>query len=101
MPERYSINSLVHSEVGWLTLLALALAVLLLRFRPTERGVYLNTLWLFLLGVFGQAGGLAFEALDFTGIASALHTIFRIIGAIALIRLVGFALFRLLLPLMG
>src|SRR5205814_5092717 len=101
MSEQYSITALLHSEVAWLTLLALALAVLLLRFRPAERPVYLNTLWLFLLGVFGQAGGLALEALDFPGVASALHTIFRIVGAIALIRLVGFALFRLLLPLMG
>src|SRR5204862_484325 len=32
---------------------------------------------------------------------SALHTIFRIVTAISLIRLVGFGLFRLLLPLMG
>src|SRR3989440_5807737 len=101
MGEQYSLSALLHSEVAWLTLLALALAVLLLRFRPAERPVYLNTLWLFLLAVFGQAGGLALEALDFPGVASALHTIFRIVGAIALIRLVGFALFRLLLPLMG
>src|SRR5947207_1374257 len=101
MGEPYSLSALLHSEVAWLTLLALALAVLLHRFRPAERSVYLNTLWLFLLGVLGQAGALAFEALDFPGVASALHTIFRIVTAISLIRLVGFGLFRLLLPLMG
>ena len=54
MAERYSLNALLHSEVGWLTLLALALAVLLLRFRPLERSVYLNTLWLYLIGAFRQ-----------------------------------------------
>ena len=101
MPERYSLNSLVHSEVGWLTLLALALAVLLLRFRRAERGVYLNTLWLFLLGVLGQAGAVALEALAFPDAASVVNTIFRIVAAIALIRLAGFAGFRLFLPLIG
>ena len=39
MSEQYSITALLHSEVAWLTLLALALAVLLLRFRPAERPV--------------------------------------------------------------
>jgi small-conductance mechanosensitive channel len=101
MGEPYSLSALLHSETAWLTLLALALAMLLLRFRPAERSVYLNTLWLFLLGLIGQAGGLAFEALAFPGIASAMHSIFRIVAAIALIRLTGFGLFRLLLPLMG
>ena len=63
MTERYSLNALLHSEVGWLTLLAFALAALLLRFRPLERSVYLNTLWLFLIGVFGQAASVPLEIL--------------------------------------
>ncbi|HYL25603.1 MAG TPA: mechanosensitive ion channel family protein [Burkholderiales bacterium] len=100
MAERYSLNALLHSEVGWLTLLALALAGLLLRFRPLERSVYLNTLWLFLIGVFGQAASLPLESLA-PDAASGAHTIFRIVSAIALIRLAGFAFFRLLLPLIG
>jgi small-conductance mechanosensitive channel len=100
MSERYSLNALLHSEVGWLTLLALALAVLLLRFRPLERSVYLNTLWLYLIGVFGQAAALPLESLA-PGAASGVYTIFRIVAAIALIRLAGFTFFRLLLPLIG
>src|SRR2546421_11742054 len=100
MSEHYSLNALLHSEVGWLTLLALALAVLLLRFRPLERSVYLNTLWLFLIGVFGQAAAVPLETLA-PDAASAVHTIFRIVTAIALIRLAGFTFFRLLLPLIG
>jgi small-conductance mechanosensitive channel len=100
MSERYSLNALLHSEVGWLTLLAFALAALLLRFRPLERSVYLNTLWLFLIGVFGQAASVPLEILA-PDAASAVHTIFRIIAAVALIRLAGFAFFRLLLPLLG
>jgi small-conductance mechanosensitive channel len=100
MSEHYSLNALVHSEVGWLTLLALALAVLLLRFRPAERSVYLNTLWLFLIGVLGQATAIALDRLA-PDAAGVVHTVFRILSAVALIRLAGFAFFRLLLPLIG
>ncbi len=78
----------------WMTGIAVVLAVLLLRVRRYERPVYLNTLWLFLLGVIGEA------LADFFAMMQ-LHTVFRIIAAIALIRLSGFALFRLLLPVMG
>jgi len=83
----YSLDQLLHSEVGWLTILALGLTALLLRFRPHERAVYLNTLWLFLIGVFGQALAFVFDALAFPSAASVLHTIFRIVAAIAAIRL--------------
>src|SRR5581483_4105625 len=92
MGERYSLNALLHSEVGWLTLLALALAGLLLRFRPLDRSVYLNTLWLFLIGVLGQAAGIALETLA-PDTAAGAHTIFRIVSALAFI--------RLLLPVLG
>lgn len=100
MAERLSLNALLHSEVGWLTLLALALAGLLLRFRPLERSVVLNTLWLYLIGVFGQAASLPLEILA-PDTASAVRTVFRIVSAIALIRLAGITFFRLLLPLIG
>src|SRR5258705_12200558 len=97
-----SLTALMHSEAGWLTLLALALAILLLRFRPPhERSMYLNTLWLFLLAVLGQGLGAVFDAMGFPAVAVGLHTIFRIVAAIAAIRLLGFAVFRLVLPLMG
>src|SRR5438046_4174623 len=102
MGERdYSLNALLHAEAGWLTLVALALTILLMRFRPAERAVYLNTLWLFLIGVFGQAAALALEALSFADAAAVVRTVFRIVCAIALIRLSGFAAFRLVLPLVG
>jgi small-conductance mechanosensitive channel/CRP-like cAMP-binding protein len=97
----YSLTELLHSEVGWLTVLALALTALLLRFRPHERGMYLNTLWVFLIGVFGQGLAFAFEALAFPSAAAVLQTIFRIVAAIGVIRLLGFATFRLVLPMMG
>ncbi|HEV8095275.1 MAG TPA: mechanosensitive ion channel domain-containing protein, partial [Burkholderiales bacterium] len=101
MAERdYSLSALLHSEVAWLTLFAFALAILLLQFRPAERSVYLNTLWLFLIGVFGQAAAIALDAMA-PPAAGVVHTIFRIVAAIAFIRLAGFAAFRLLLPVIG
>ena len=101
MVEReYSVSALLHSDVAWLTLFAFALAILLLQFRPQERTVYLNTLWLFLIGVFGQAAAIALDALA-PAAAGVVYTLFRIVSAIAFIRLTGFAAFRLLLPLIG
>src|SRR2546427_3137920 len=88
-------------EVLWLTVIALVLTVLLLRARRHERTVFVNTLWLFLLGVIGQASAGAIYALDFPSAAQTLYSIFRILSAIALIRLFGFGVFRLLLPLLG
>ena len=94
-----TVAALIRSEVPWLTLLALIVSGLLLRFRAGERGVFLNTLWLFLVGVAGQAAAWALELLAVPGAGTVVHTVFRIISAIALIRLLGFALFRLLVPL--
>src|SRR5262245_37484168 len=72
---------------------------MLLRVRPAERRVYLNTLWFFFLGIGGQAVAVVLGALDMQQSASATYAVFRIVSAIALIRLCGFAFFRLLLPL--
>ena len=93
-----TLATVMRSELPWLTLLALVVAGLLLRFRAHERAVFLNTLWLFLLGVAGQAAAWGLELLGVPGTA-VVHTVFRLVAAIALIRLLGFALFRLALPL--
>lgn len=85
----------------WMTLLALAIAIALLRTRPHERATYLNTLWLFLLGVAGQGVAAALFALDLPRAGATVHTVFRIVAAVALIRMLGFTLFRLALPLLG
>ncbi len=100
MNGHYKITTLLYSEVAWLLVLALALAIALIRFRPSERNVYLNTLWVFLLGVVGQAVAIGLDAIV-PGVAAAVNTISRFVSAIALIRLVGFAAFRLFMPLMG
>ena len=89
------------SPAPWLALIAFGVTVALLRARPRERTTYLNTLWLFLLGIAGQAAASLVWALDFPGAAGTVHTIFSFVSAIALIRLCGFFAFRLLLPLLG
>ena len=89
------------SAAPWLALVAFGLTVALLHARPQERATFLNTLWLFLLGFGGEAAASAIWALNFPEAASTVHTIFRFVSSIALIRLAGFAAFRLLLPLIG
>jgi small-conductance mechanosensitive channel len=97
--DEINLTAMMHSEVPWLTLLALVVTGLLLRFRPHERALVLNTLWLFLLGVVGQVAAWGLDLLGVPGATSVVHTVFRIVSAIALIRLLGFTLFRLVLPL--
>jgi small-conductance mechanosensitive channel len=89
------------SALGWLILLALVLSGALLRFRPHERMTFLNTLWLFFLGIAGQAAAVALFAFDLPRASGMVYSVFRVLTAIALIRLFGFTVFRLLLPLAG
>jgi small-conductance mechanosensitive channel/CRP-like cAMP-binding protein len=86
---------------AWLSLVALVVTGALLRVRPHERMTFLNTLWLFFLGIAGQAAAAGLVAFEMPRAAGIVHTIFRILTAVALIRLFGFAVFRLLLPLAG
>ena len=88
-------------EVPALSVVALLLTVLLLRARPHERGVYLNTLWLFLAALAGQAAAAGLQSFGFPDAAQLTRTVFRIVTAVALIRILGFALFRLALPSIG
>jgi small-conductance mechanosensitive channel len=89
------------SALAWLALIALVATGALLRVRQHERLTFLNTLWLFFLGIAGQAAAVTLLALELPRASGTVHTIFRIVTAVALIRLFGFVLFRLLLPLAG
>src|SRR4249920_341763 len=86
------------TALAWLALTALVATGALLRVRPHERFTFLNTLWLFVLAIAGQAAAVALLALDLPRASGTVHTVFRILTAGALIRLFGFVLFRLLLP---
>ena len=95
-----TLAALLYSEVAWLTVIALVLAIALIRFRPVDRSVYLNTLWVFLLGVIGQTAAVGLD-LVVPRAAVVLYEFSRLVAAIALIRLFGFAAFRLFLPVVG
>jgi small-conductance mechanosensitive channel/CRP-like cAMP-binding protein len=89
------------SELPWLALAALILTAALIRTRPLERSTFLNTLWLFLVGVAGQALAALLLALHASRAAALVDIVFHIVTAVALIRIAGFGVFRLLLPAIG
>ena len=90
-----------YTPLALLTVVAMGVTFALLRFRPHERSTFLNTLWLFLFAAAGLAAAAALAALDFPRAGATVRTIFTVLAAVALIRLFGFTLFRLLLPLAG
>jgi small-conductance mechanosensitive channel/CRP-like cAMP-binding protein len=89
------------SAAPWLALVAFGLTIALLHARPQERSSFLNMLWLFLFGLAGEAAASLIWALHFPEAAGTVHAIARFVAVVALIRLAGFAAFRLLLPLAG
>src|SRR5687768_8174931 len=93
-----SIGGLDITSMAWLTMVALVVTGALLRAQPSERITFLNTLWLFMMGLAGEVAAQALLAFDFPRAGSTVHIIFRILAAFALIRLFGFAVFRMLLP---
>ncbi len=87
-----------HEEMPALLFMALILAGILLHFRKEERKSLLNTIALFLVCVSGQfLSGLVFAS-GFTRVAEVLHEAFMIGSGIALIRLWGLLVFRMVLP---
>jgi small-conductance mechanosensitive channel/CRP-like cAMP-binding protein len=89
------------SGAPYLTVIALLVTGALLHARRSERSIYLNTLWLFFLGVAGQAAAPLLVLLDFPKAAGTVYSVFRIVSAVALIRICGFGVFRLMLPVVG
>ncbi len=79
--------------------IAVVLFVLLSRFRPTERATYRNTLAFFAFGMAGELASASVQVMGYPRIAEVLFAAFMVVTSVALIRLSGFAVFRLLLPL--
>ena len=93
------MQQFLESEAPYVVLLALLVAGTVIHLRPGERQVTLNTLWLFLLGMAGLAAAALAGAFGLAAGASVLRQVFRIVAAIAFIRLCGFGVFRIVLPL--
>src|SRR5450631_2732831 len=86
-------------ETPWLIGTAVVLVLLLSRVRPLERSSYVNTLILFAFGMAGQFASASVEVMDYPRAAEVMIAVFTVVTSIALVRLFGFAVFRLLLPL--
>lgn len=79
--------------------MVLCLWVLLYHFRPDDRKSLFNTIGFFLACSFGQLVSSVMFAMELTRAASTLHEVFYIAAGIAIIRMWGLLLFRILLPL--
>jgi small-conductance mechanosensitive channel/CRP-like cAMP-binding protein len=96
-----SVNNFAwHEDLPALALISITFWLLLLRFNPSDRRSASLTLILFLSSLVGlYAGGVAFH-LGFSTLGEWLHETFLILEGLAIIRLGGMFLFRLLLPLL-
>lgn len=95
-------DSLLHhfwrDESPYVLVMAGALAGLLFRFRPQDRRVLTNTLGFYLLSLLGVLAAGGIHALGLAAAAGVVQEAAIIAGGIALIRLWGMLVFRVLLP---
>ncbi|MGA9666515.1 MAG: mechanosensitive ion channel family protein [Gallionella sp.] len=93
-----AIHYFWREESTLVLVMTLSLAFLLFHFHREERRSILNTLGFFFACLIGQfIAGLA-HAMQFDTAADVLHEVFVIGGGIALIRLWGLLIFRMVLP---
>lgn len=88
-----------REEMPAVLLMAAALAAVLLHYRREDRKSLLNTIGFFLVCLAGQFISSLMHALHFTDAAALFHEVFLIGAGIALIRLWGLLIFRVILPL--
>jgi CRP-like cAMP-binding protein/small-conductance mechanosensitive channel len=81
-----------------LLIMVVCIAVVLLHFRREERASLVNTLAFFLLCLFGQFVSGMLYALELARAAAVTHEVFVIGAGIAVIRLWGQLVFRIILP---
>jgi CRP-like cAMP-binding protein/small-conductance mechanosensitive channel len=97
-------DSVIHyfwrDESLLVLMMALGLAFVLMHFHKEERRSIINTLGFFLACLSGQFLSGLIHAMQFDLAASVLHEAFIIGGGIALIRLWGLLVFRIVLPLL-
>jgi len=88
-----------REETLALLVMVLALALLLFYFRRDEHKSLFNTLSFFFACLFGQFASGLIHALEFTRVSEILQEVFVIGAGIAVIRLWGLLIFRIVLPL--
>jgi small-conductance mechanosensitive channel/CRP-like cAMP-binding protein len=93
-----TINFFWRDESLLVIVMALGLAFLLFHFHREERRSIINTLGFFFACLLGQFLSSLIHAMQFDMAANVLHEAFVIGGGIALIRLWGLLVFRIVLP---
>jgi small-conductance mechanosensitive channel/CRP-like cAMP-binding protein len=94
-----AFNYFWREESLLVLVMMLGLAFLLLHFHKAERSSIINTLGFFLACLLGQFLSGLIHAMQFEMAANVLHEAFVIGGGIALIRLWGLLVFRIILPI--
>ena len=93
-----AFNYFWREESLLVLVMMLGLAFLLLHFHKAERSSIINTLGFFLACLLGQFLSSLIHAMQFEMAANVMHEAFVIGGGIALIRLWGLPVFRIILP---
>ena len=95
----YTVHDYVwRAHTPYVLAMVAALGAVLYRFLRQDRRAVLNTLGFYLVSLAGQALAGALDAVGFAGAAAVVQEAAIIAGGIALIRLWGMLLFRVLLP---
>lgn len=87
-----------RQESPYVVLMVAVLAAVLFHYRPDDRKTLYNTIGFYLLSLVGLFVSGIIHALDFTTAAAALREAFIIAGGVAIIRLWGLLIFRIVLP---
>src|SRR5512141_1400416 len=86
------------SESFPLLIMVLGMAVVLLHFRLDERASLINTVGFFLVCLFGQFVSGILHVFELARAAAVIHEVFVIGAGIAVIRLWGLLVFRIVMP---
>lgn len=88
-----------HADLLSLLLLIWIIAMLMLRYRPADRRSLFSTLLMLGFGLLGQLASGFIVASGFPIVAVGVHEAFLILEGLAVIRIFGIFVFRLMLPL--
>ena len=87
-------------EMTFVTVMTVALALAVYRYHPTDRRTLFNTLIVFAVTLGGLALAATFSASGIHNVAGSIRTLFVLLMGMAIIRLWGLFLFRVLVPAM-
>lgn len=88
-----------HADLLSLLLLVWIISMLILRYRPADRKSLFSTLLMLVFGLLGQLVSGFVNIGGFSMMAAGLHEAFLILEGLAVIRVIGIFIFRLILPL--